>query len=85
MSRYWPQGMKTAIWGSSNEPLGFSWQGAPRRIVEICNHWRLHTWWWDPGRTVWRGYLKVSTADGFLCQIYHGLLSDDWFLARIYD
>jgi hypothetical protein len=77
--------MEIAIWGSSGEPLGFSWQGTSRRIAEICNRWRLHTLWWDPDRVMWREYLKVSTADGCLCQIYHDLLGDGWFLARVYD
>jgi hypothetical protein len=53
--------------------------------VEVCNRWRVHTRWWEPAEAVWREYLKVTTDSGFLCLIYHDLVSGGWFLSRIYD
>jgi hypothetical protein len=52
---------------------------------EICNTWVIHTLWWEPSQTVWREYLKVVTDTGMPCVIFHDLLRDGWFLARIYD
>jgi hypothetical protein len=34
---------------------------------------------------VWRQYFKVVTDTEILCQVYHDLLQDRWFFARLYD
>lgn len=85
MTRYWPQGLAIETWGDDDTPLGFVWQGAPHRIVEVCNRWRMHTRWWNPEKTVWREYWKVATDDGWLCLLFYDRLREGWRLARIYD
>ena len=93
MTRLWPEGEAVRIWTREKAPTGapigapagFVWDGRSHRILEICNRWRVHTYWWEPDQTVWREYLKVTTDTGLLCLIYRDLLSGGWFLARIYD
>lgn len=85
MTRLWAEGEKIKIWGDKYTPQGFVWQGLDHHILEVCNRWQVHTRWWEPGETVWREYLKVVTDSGLLCQIYHDLIGEEWFLARLYD
>jgi hypothetical protein len=94
MTRLWPQGERIQISGpeassyprnGGTTPLAFDHQGQSHRIVDICNRWQIHTRWWEPDRCVWREYLKTTTDMGLLCLIYHDLLSDEWYIARIYD
>ncbi len=81
----WVKGERLETWGEPDSPAGFLWQGTPHSIVEVCNRWRVHTRWWEPGEAVWREVLKVTTDNGYLCLIYRDLVSGGWFLSRIYD
>ena len=85
MTRLWSEGKPVQVWGEGESPTGFAWQGTSYRLVEICNRWRVHTRWWQPSALIWREYLKVTTDTGLLCLLYHDLVVDGWFLARIYD
>lgn len=85
MTRLWPVGQRVQVWGDENAPAGFVWQGTSHSIERVCNRWRLHTRWWEPGQVVWREYCKVTTDRGYLCLLYHDLLGGGWFLARLYD
>jgi hypothetical protein len=92
VTRLWPEGEPVEAWGkegraspNAETPAGFTWGGAPHPILEVCNRWRVHTRWWEPGERVWREYLKVATAGGMLCLIYRDLIGGGWFFARRYD
>jgi len=85
MTRLWPEGQPVQVWDPEETPRGFDWQGAPQRIVAVCQRWRVHTRWWQPAALVWREYLKVTTDTGLLCLLYHDLAAGGWFLARVYD
>jgi hypothetical protein len=85
MTRLWPEGEPVAAWGGKGTPEGFAWQGVSHHILDVCNRWRIHTRWWEPGEAIWREYLKVITDTGLLCLLYRDLLLDGWFLARVYD
>jgi hypothetical protein len=88
VTRLWPEGEAVHIWfvdTTQDQPEGFTWQGTTHRILEVCNRWRIHTRWWEPGQAVWREYLKVATNTGLLCLLYQDLPSGGWFLARVYD
>lgn len=85
MTRLWSRAEEIETWGKDSTPHGFVWQGTSHRIVQVCNRWRVHTWWWEPDRAVCREYLKVATDSGYLCQLYHDLHAGQWFLARLYD
>ena len=66
-------------------PARFIWHSSEHKVVEITNHWTVHSRWWEPGNMVWRQYFKVVTDTELLCQVYHDLLWDSWFFARLYD
>jgi len=85
MTRLWPDGEPVATWGGEEQPAGFQWHGESHRIEDVCNRWRVHTRWWEQNETIWREYLKVTTHTGWLCLLYRDQLTDDWFLARLYD
>ena len=85
MTRLSPYGERIEAWDPQKPPTGFYWQEEPHRILEVCNHWRIHARWWEGGQAVWREYFKVTTDSGLLCLLYHDLQSGDWFLSRIYD
>ncbi len=85
MTRLWPRGEAIVTWGGDETPAGFTWQGTAHRIRRVCNRWRVHTRWWEPGQVVWREYVKVTTDSGLLCQIYRDLIAGGWFLSRLYD
>ena len=85
MTRLWPEGEAVQAWSAVESLEGFTWQGVDHHIEEVCNRWRVHTRWWEPGQAVWREYLKVATNTGLLCLLYRDLLSGSWFLARVYD
>jgi len=85
MTRFWPDGIPIQIWGDAQAPTGFTWEGTGHPIIQICNRWRVHTRWWEPGEAVHREYLKVVTESGLLCLISNDLASGTWFLCRLYD
>ena len=85
MTRLWPKGEPIEAWAGEKMPAGFYWHQAPQRILDICNHWRIHTRWWEPQQAIWREYWKVVTNAGLLCLIYRDLQAGEWFLARVYD
>ena len=84
MTRLWPGGERIAVWGGDEPPAGLVAEGQCHRIVEVCNHWRIHTRWWE-AEAVWREYWKMTTDTGLLCLLYHDLRTGNWFLARLYD
>ena len=65
--------------------------GAPRHIradpltgpVEPVQCWIVDVDWWS--RPVSREYWQVVLHDRLLCEIYHDLDEDRWFIERVYD
>jgi hypothetical protein len=64
-------------------PNAFRWAGHLLQAVEIANCWRVHVHWWQ--REIWREHFKVLTDSGLLCTLYHDLLTDRWYIERVYD
>jgi hypothetical protein len=51
-------------------------------IVPIAR-WKVETEWWN--RVVVREYWKVVVGSDLLCELYHDLDRDQWFVERVYD
>lgn len=85
MTRLWLDEEAMETWDDDGTPAGFVWEGTPHRIKEICNRWRVRIRRWGPDEILWREYLQVTTADGFLRLTYHDLIDGSWFLSRLYD
>ena len=62
-------------------------EGTPSRVdgmpAEAANRWLVEVDWWR--RPVAREYWKLVVSDLVLCEVYHDLDLDAWFLERVYD
>jgi hypothetical protein len=62
-------------------------EGAPSRVDGVlakpAGRWIVEVDWWR--RAVAREYWKLVVGDRVLCEVYHDLEQDAWFLERVYD
>ncbi|TMC90618.1 MAG: hypothetical protein E6I69_07785 [Chloroflexi bacterium] len=56
-----------------------TWSGT----VDPIARWKVETGWWN--QSVVREYWKVLLNSELLCELYHDLARDEWFVERIYD
>jgi hypothetical protein len=67
--------------------VDLDFQGAPGRVdgmpVEVANRWMVEVDWWR--RPLARECWKLVVNDAVLCEVYHDLEQDAWFLERVYD
>ncbi len=86
MTRLWSEGHPIHVYVSfDGQPRRFTWHNHTYRIVEIQQQWQVDTDWWDEAGRVWRDYVAVVTKEGLLCVLYQDLLSDQWYLSKVYD
>ena len=86
MSRLWPTGEPISIQtDDSGRPLRFTWRSRTYPLVQIQQRWQVDTDWWSGEGRLWRDYLAVTTTTGLLCVIYQDLLTEEWFLSKLYD
>lgn len=84
MTRFWPEGTLIAVViQASGRPLRFEWQGQVHQVETIARQWRVDVGWWRV--RIWRDYFKLTTDSGLLVVIYHELLTQQWYLQRLYD
>jgi hypothetical protein len=64
--------------------------GTPRHIsgalsgsLDPIARWKVETEWWY--QIVTREYWKVLLNSNLLCELYHDLSRDEWFVERVYD
>lgn len=55
------------------------WQGT----IDPIARWKVDAEWWN--RPVVREYWKALLNSSVLCELYHDLESDRWFVERVYD
>ena len=62
-------------------------EGAPSSVdgmpAQPTNRWLVEVDWWR--RQVAREYWKLIVSQRVLCEVYHDLDQDAWFLERVYD
>jgi hypothetical protein len=51
--------------------------------IDPIARWKVETEWWN--ELVIREYWKALLNSNLLCELYHDLGRDKWFLERIYD
>lgn len=84
MTRLWPEGSLIKVMGEQESiPQRLIWQGQTHTITQVTRHWRIKSDWWD--EPIWRDYFKLTTDTGLLLIIFHDLLSQQWYLQRLYD
>jgi hypothetical protein len=57
--------------------------GAFSGAIDPIARWKVETSWWK--KPVVREYWKALLNNNLLCELYHDLNSDEWFLERVYD
>ena len=86
MSRLWPEGEEIeVVLDAEGWPEGFAWLGRRHPIERLLARWQVQTDWWSEEGEVHREYLKITTTDGLLCEIFFDLIHERWCLARLYD
>lgn len=86
MSRLWPDGESISVQtDDAGRPLRFTWRSHTYLLAQIQQHWQVDADWWSEAGRIWRDYVAVTTTDGLLCVIYQDLLSENWFLSKLYD
>jgi hypothetical protein len=62
-------------------------EGSPARIrdqpAEALSRWLVELDWWRS--PVAREYWRLIVDGSVLCEVFHDLLLDAWFLERVYD
>lgn len=84
MTHFWANGSPIQVWlDAKQQPTQVQWERRMHAVIRIDNQWRIDRGWWR--LRIQRDYFKVHTRDGMLIVIYHDLLTDQWYLQRLYD
>ena len=84
MTLLWSSGVIIRVWcHPDGTPARMRWQGQGHGVQIIANEWRIDLGWWR--LRIWRDYYKLLTTTGLLMIVYHDLLTDLWYLQRVYD
>jgi hypothetical protein len=58
-------------------------KGAFSGSIDPIARWKVETEWWN--LPVVREFWKAVLNSNLLCELYHDLNSDEWFVERVYD
>jgi hypothetical protein len=84
MSRLFQQAVKLEVKESDqHEPIAFMYKGRIEKINNLVKRWRITQGWWK--RAIEREYFQIETQTGAICELYRDLLTEVWYLQRIYD
>lgn len=83
MTRLWVGGTAIRVVQQAGLPARFIWDGRSHPVQALANRWRVDVGWWR--LRLWRDYYKLVTTTGLLVVIYHDLMTDSWYLQRLYD
>ncbi len=67
--------------GPGGAPTSIS--GAYSGSIDPIARWKVETSWWN--KPVVREYWKAVLNNNLLCELYHDLSSNEWFVTRVYD
>ena len=84
MTRLWLEGEWIAMTlDAEGRPSHFLWRGVTHHVQGIAKVWRVDEEWWR--QRIWREYVKLYTREGLLLILYRDLLTERWFVQRLYD
>jgi hypothetical protein len=86
MTRLWTEAQPIHVETDSlGSPTRFVWREHRFRLQRIVQHWQVDTDWWSVEGRVYRDCYAATTVEGVLVTFYRDLISDAWFLERVYD
>jgi hypothetical protein len=84
VTQFWPEGALIQVEADSLwTPLRLTWQEEVHPVEQVNERWRVDEEWWR-GR-VWREYFILTTSTGLLVELFHDLLTGEWYVQRVYD
>ena len=84
MNPLWPDGDPVGVWSDRwGTPQRFTWHGDSHQVQGIAKRWRVDQGWCR--QRIWREYFKLYTTTGLLVILFRDLLTDQWYLQRLYD
>ena len=84
MTRLWQTGWEIIAETDHQGNLQrFVWIGQAHHVVDIINCWRVDLDWWQ--EHIWREYLLVHTNTNLWLVLYCDLLTEIWYVQRLYD
>jgi hypothetical protein len=63
--------------------LAFRWRERDHVVEVVITRWRVDMRWWT--LRLWRDYFELTTHSGLMVVVYRDMISDRWFLQRLYD
>ena len=64
-------------------PVSFIRNGHQEKVAAIYEHWKVADEWW--GNEVERGYFRIKTSGGLVCDIFRDTIANRWYLSKIHD
>lgn len=84
MTHFWADGKAlTVLCDETDRPSALMWEDTQYRVLRVADRWRVDDEWW--AERVWREYYRLTTEVGMLVLVYRDLLTDDWYLQRVYN
>jgi hypothetical protein len=63
-------------------PLTFTLNRQQYKVLKIYDQWRIYDAWW--GDEVKRDYFRVQGSRDRICDIYHDMVADRWYLTKVH-
>jgi hypothetical protein len=84
MTRLFRQPQQIAVKTNDlGEPVAIYRASRRDRVISISRRWRVNESWWR--QQVSREYFQIETARGLVAEVYRDMLSNSWYLHRVYD
>ncbi|MDO8688679.1 MAG: hypothetical protein Q7R39_01465 [Dehalococcoidia bacterium] len=75
--------MNQVLINAEGAPASFVRRARRERVIDVYKRWRVNEDWWR--QEIAREYFTVETSSGLVGVIFHDLVADCWYLARVYD
>jgi hypothetical protein len=86
MTYLWLDGLPIDVeLNPTGQPQRLIWNKKKHTVHRILNRWILHDRWWSEQEQIWRDYYYLTTRSGLLLIIFQNVLSQSWFLYKLFD
>jgi hypothetical protein len=84
MTYFWPGGLPIrVVVDEGGRPIRIVWNRQQHTIATVALGWLIDDQWW--AERVWRLYYLVVTQTGHLLVIFRNLITNTWYVERLYD